>query len=75
MNKLGPIHYFHLHARAPPKAVPGCVDERMLGRPSPDPMTYALSLLFIAQLYACFGHESIYISVYRPLLCKDAENR
>ena len=31
----------------------------MLGRPSPDPMAYDLSLLFIAQLYACFGQESI----------------
>ena len=25
----GPSHYFHLHARAPPTAVPGCVDERI----------------------------------------------
>ena len=23
-------HYFHLHARAPPTAVPGCVDERII---------------------------------------------
>ena len=29
MNKEGPSHYFHLHARAPPTAVPGCVDERI----------------------------------------------
>ena len=29
MSKQGPSHYFHLHARAPPMAVPGCVDERM----------------------------------------------
>ena len=30
MNKSGPSHYFHLHARAPPTEVPGCEDERML---------------------------------------------
>ena len=29
MSKQGPSDYFHLHARAPPMAVPGCVDERM----------------------------------------------
>ena len=29
MCKYGPGHYFHLHARAPPTAVPGCVDERI----------------------------------------------
>ena len=29
MNKYGASHCFHLHARAPPTAVPGCVDERM----------------------------------------------
>ena len=29
MNKQGPSHYFHLHARVPPTAVPGCVDERI----------------------------------------------
>ena len=28
MNKQGPSHYFHLHARAPPTAVPGYVDKR-----------------------------------------------
>ena len=41
--------------------------EIKLGRPSPDPMTYEqaddLSVLFIAQLYACFGHESIYLFI------------
>ena len=29
MSKQGPSHYFHLHARAPPTAVPGCVDKRI----------------------------------------------
>ena len=29
MSKQGPSHYFHLYVRAPPTAVPGCVDERM----------------------------------------------
>ena len=29
MSKQGPGHYFHLHARAPLTAVPGCVDKRM----------------------------------------------
>ena len=30
MNKQGPSHCFHLHATAPPMAVPGWVDERMV---------------------------------------------
>ena len=30
MSKKGPSHYFHLYARAPPMAVPGCVDEIMV---------------------------------------------
>ena len=29
MSKQGPGHYFHLHARVPPTAVPGYVDERI----------------------------------------------
>ena len=29
----GPANYFHLHVRAPPTAVPGCVDERIYGWP------------------------------------------
>ena len=29
MSKEGPSDYFHLHARAPPTAVPGCVDKRI----------------------------------------------
>ena len=40
--------------------------EIMLGRPSPDPMAYDLSLLFNAQLFACFGHESIYLFCLSP---------
>ena len=29
MRKQGLSHYFHLHVRAPPTAVPRCVDERI----------------------------------------------
>ena len=28
-EQIGPSHYFHLHARAPPTAVLKCVDERI----------------------------------------------
>ena len=28
-SQRGPSHYFHVHVRAPPTAVPGCVDGRI----------------------------------------------
>ena len=67
MSKQGPSHYFQRHARAPPTAMPGCVDARMLGYDTTLPLFKMNRLLSMLLQHILYDNSTIIMYFFKAV--------